>query len=171
MFEAIRMFLFDVDGVLTDGRIVYDANGVETKAFHVRDGSAIKWLPQFGIETGIITGRTSPIVERRAAELGMTVVRQGSSDKHETLEEVCATEGVSADEIAYMGDDLLDLPVLRSVALSFAPADAAPEVRRVAHTITQAAGGHGAGREAVEFLLKARGQWDDLLARFGETKS
>lgn len=163
---GIRLLCLDVDGVLTDGRIVYDDHGTETKRFHVRDGLGIKLWRDAGHDVAIISSRSSDAVTRRAAELGITHVHQGCDDKFAALEAVCEATGCTPRQAAAMGDDLPDLPVLQTVGLPIAVADAAPEVRASAALVTDTPGGHGAVREVVERLLKAQGCWDDLLARW-----
>jgi len=162
----VRLFLTDVDGVLTDGGIVYDAGGVETKRFHVRDGHGIKMLQRAGVAVGIITGRTSEVVAIRARELGIDIVRQGAKDKVTAWREILAGNGLQPAETAYAGDDIVDLPLLRAVGFSAAPSDAEPYVLDAVHFISSRAGGGGAVREIVEFILRARGSWDDLTSRY-----
>ncbi len=163
---SLRLLLFDVDGVLTDGSINVDAHGSETKRFHVRDGAALAFAQRAGLLTGVLSARSSGGTAARAAELQMAVVVQGVADKGVAFGEILAQHGLAAEEVAYMGDDLVDLPVLRAAGLSAAPADAAPEVAAVAHFVSWHSGGDGAVREFVEAVLKARGQWDDVLARY-----
>lgn len=159
----IRVILSDVDGVLTDGRIIYDNSGVETKCFHVRDGLGIKLWQRAGYEFGIITTRTSEVVRARAAELGVRIVRQGVAEKWTAAGEILETLGAAPEEVCYIGDDLPDLDVMRRVALAVAVADASEEVRRAARWTTRLAGGQGAVRELVERLLKAKAQWEDFV--------
>ena len=166
MHEAIKLMLFDVDGVLTDGAITLDDQGIESKRFHVRDGSGIKMLQRLGIATGVLTGRTSRVVEHRAQELGMEVLRQGALDKLAVFDDILEERGLQTSEVAYMGDDLLDLPVLRRAGLSFAPADAHPLVLEMVTHVTRLRGGRGAAREAIELLIQARGQWDQVMERY-----
>lgn len=162
----VRLLLLDVDGVLTDGGIVYADTGAELKRFHVRDGSGLKLWRAAGNRAAILSGRSSPAVDVRAAELGIAPVLQGRDDKAAGLAEVLAAAGVGADEVCAVGDDLPDLPVLLRCGLAVAVADAAPEVRAAAHYVTAVPGGRGAVRDAVEWLLKARGAWDGLVSRF-----
>lgn len=159
----IRVILSDVDGVLTDGRIIYDNSGVETKCFHVRDGLGIKLWQRAGYEFGIITTRTSEVVRTRAAELGVRVVRQGISEKWTAAVEVLQTLQAAPEEVCYIGDDIPDLAVMRRVALGVAVADASEDVRRAARWTTRLPGGQGAVRELVERLLKAKAQWEDFI--------
>lgn len=161
--NTVRLFVFDVDGVLTDGRIVLDNLGNELKFFDVRDGAGLALLKRAGVATGLLTGRTSQVVARRAQELDVDYVVQGSADKAAGLAALCAQAAVSPDQVAYMGDDFIDLPVMLRVGFAAAPADAHDEVRKRAHYVTQAKGGRGAAREAAELLLRARGQWELLM--------
>jgi 3-deoxy-D-manno-octulosonate 8-phosphate phosphatase (KDO 8-P phosphatase) len=162
----IAMLVLDVDGVLSDGRIVYSERGDEIKAFHVRDGTGIKLWMGLGGKVAIITGRASPIVARRASELGITAVIQGVDDKLGAWERLLAENDVMAREAAYMGDDVIDLPVMRRAGLALTVADACPEALAAAHHVTKAAGGRGAVREAVEWIVKAQGRWAEAIARF-----
>jgi len=163
---AIRLVLLDVDGVLTDGSITYDAAGVEGKSFHVRDGHRIKLAGRHGLRFGIITGRASTIVERRAAELDIGIVHQGALRKLPVLEEILAAEELAPEQVAYMGDDIVDLPVMGRVGLAATVADAPSVVRDHAHFVAEAAGGRGAVAELVELILRARGDWDAILAGY-----
>ena len=162
----IRLLLLDVDGVLTDGSVVYADNGVELKRFHVRDGSGLKFWLRAGNRAAIVSGRTSVAVDVRAAELGISPVLQGRGDKLPAFEEVLAATGLRPDEVCAIGDDLPDLPVLRRCGLAIAVADACPEVREAAHYITAAPGGRGAVRDAVEWLLRLQGRWDGIVEEF-----
>jgi 3-deoxy-D-manno-octulosonate 8-phosphate phosphatase (KDO 8-P phosphatase) len=162
----IELLLVDVDGVLTDGVIAVDDRGVETKHFHVRDGSGLSLWRKAGKRAAILSGRQAPAVDRRAAELGIAPVIQGAADKGGPFRTLIAGLGLDARQVCYVGDDLADLPVLAAVGLAACPADAAPEVRRVAHVVTDAPGGRGAVREVVELLLKHQGAWDRLLAPY-----
>jgi 3-deoxy-D-manno-octulosonate 8-phosphate phosphatase, YrbI family len=151
---GIRLFVMDVDGTLTDGKIYIGHDGEFIKAFHVRDGQGLALLRQRGILTAIITGRISEIVERRAAELKIDRVFQGIGDKLTVLKALCADLGVSPEETAYIGDDLPDLPVMTYVGVGMCPADAAAEVRLAAKLVLPSRGGEGAVRDAVEWILK-----------------
>ena len=162
----VRLFLTDVDGVLTDGGIVYDAAGVESKRFHVRDGHGIKMLNRAGVEVGIITGRDSEVVAIRARELGIGIVRQGARDKVAAWREILAETGIPPAETAYVGDDIVDLPLLRAVGFSAAPSDAEPYVLDAVQFVASRPGGHGAVREIIEFLLRSRGSWDEVTAKY-----
>jgi 3-deoxy-D-manno-octulosonate 8-phosphate phosphatase (KDO 8-P phosphatase) len=162
----IRLLLLDVDGVLTDGGIIYDANGVETKVFNVRDGHGIKMLQRHGIEVGIITGRTSAVVDIRARELGIVLVYQGALKKLESYQDVKLKTGFDDSQIAYVGDDVIDVPVMRRVIFAAAPADALNEARSAAHYVTSLAGGRGAVREVCDMILKGRGLWAEVADRY-----
>jgi len=166
----VRLFLMDVDGVLTDGRLINipQAGGgvLETKAFDSQDGIALQWLCWHGIHTGVISGRVSPATEERARQVGMSYVYQGHIEKIPILEEIQAASGIALEEIAFAGDDLTDAVVLRRVGLAIATANARPEVKRVAHLVTEASGGSGAVREVCELLLKAHGRWGDVLKKY-----
>ena len=164
--EPIEVVIFDVDGVLTDGSIVYDNEGRELKFFNVRDGHGIKLLKRAGIECAIMTSRSSSIVERRATELGIDMVIQGAKDKLAAYREFKGATGYEDNRIAYMGDDLVDLPVMRRVGLAVAVADAVEEVKEVAHYTTTCCGGRGAARELAELLLKRKGLWQGLMERY-----
>lgn len=161
--KSIRLILSDVDGVLTDGSIVIDNAGVETKSFYVRDGQGIKLWQRSGFTFGLLTARNSQIVKLRAAELEIEIVRQGSVDKLPIAREVFAQLGLTAEQVCYIGDDLQDLPVLWEVGLPVAVADAAKEVREAAKWITETRGGRGAVREVIERLLKAKGSWEHCI--------
>ena len=162
----VRLFLLDVDGVLTDGGIVYDGAGTETKRFHVRDGHGIVMLRRAGVETGIITGRTSATVDVRARELGIPHVRQGAVDKVAAWREILAATGLRPEETAYVGDDIVDLPVLRKAGFSAAVADAEEPVLSAVDFVSSRPGGRGAVREIIEFVLRARGAWEDVTAKY-----
>jgi 3-deoxy-D-manno-octulosonate 8-phosphate phosphatase (KDO 8-P phosphatase) len=165
--KKIKLFLMDVDGVLTDGKMYYipGAGGemVEFKAFHSLDGIGLRLLNQFGIQTGVITGRESPGTEERARNLGMTYAYQGFLSKLEPLRQILAATGLSAENVAYMGDDWTDIPVLKKAGLACAPANALPEVKKASHLVTAKEGGMGAVREACDFLLKSQGHWQDVM--------
>lgn len=161
--KHIELLLLDVDGVMTDGRIIWDANGTEIKFFNVKDGHGIKLVQRAGIQVGIITGRTSPVVDLRAKELGIEILYQGSLRKQESYDDIKQRTGLSDHQIAYMGDDVIDVPVMRRVGFSAAPADALPEVLRVADYVARARGGWGAVRELCDLLLKGRGKWQELV--------
>ena len=162
----IEMLVLDVDGVLTDGRIVYTDQGEEIKAFHVRDGSGLKLWTTLGKKASIITGRRSSIVERRALELGITAVIQGADDKKAALLQMIEPLGLTLEQIAAVGDDLADIPVLRACGLAVAVADACTEAKEDVDYVTQAPGGRGAVREVIELILRAQGSWQTIVARY-----
>lgn len=164
--ENIKLLLLDVDGVLTDGRIIYDNNGVESKAFHVRDGHGLKMLQRSGIKVGIITGRESKVVAHRAQELGIEIVYQGAKNKMIPYEEILAKTGLNDSQVAYAGDDLVDLPILRRVGCAFTVADAVSDIKPYVNYITTLPGGCGAVREICDLLLRQSGQWDEITSRY-----
>lgn len=161
--KDIRLLILDVDGVLTDGSIILDNNGNELKAFHVRDGHGIKMLQKVGIEIAIITGRRADVVERRASELGIQHVYQGALNKAVAFADLQEKTGIPASAIACVGDDIVDIPLLRRAALPVAVADATEETRAAAAYVTKACGGRGAVREVCDLILKATGKWNELL--------
>ncbi len=163
--SRIELLVLDVDGVLTDGRIVYSDSGEELKAFHVRDGSGLKLWTSLGKHAGIITGRRSPIVERRARELDIAHVIQGANDKKAALVKMLGDVGVAAEKTCAIGDDIVDLPMLRACGLAIAVADACAEAKEDAHYVTTAPGGRGAVREAIELILRAQGRWQGIVAQ------
>jgi 3-deoxy-D-manno-octulosonate 8-phosphate phosphatase (KDO 8-P phosphatase) len=165
--RALKLLLADVDGVMTDGTVLLLPDGGEAKAFHIRDGLGIVLAHAAGLKTGLLSGRASEVVSRRAQELGMAVVKQGARDKRAVLEEILASEGLEAHEVAYIGDDLNDLPVMSAVGLSAAPRDAAFEVRAEAFMVLETEGGRGCLREFIEAILRARGDWDGVAGVFG----
>jgi 3-deoxy-D-manno-octulosonate 8-phosphate phosphatase (KDO 8-P phosphatase) len=165
--RALRLVLTDVDGVLTDGTVLILPDGREAKAFHIRDGLGMVLARRAGLKVGLLSGRASESVAARAAELRLDVVRQGVSDKRAAFEEILREQALRAPEVAYMGDDVNDLAVLTEVGLSAAPADAPLEVRAQAFMVTDARGGQGCFREFLEAILRARGQWEALLADVG----
>jgi len=164
--ERVRLLLLDVDGVLTDGAIIYNDQGEEIKAFNVKDGLGIRMLMQAGIQVGIVTGRSSGALRHRCDNLGIDLIFDGVRDKAAVLDRILETCAVPPDEIAFMGDDFPDLPLFRLIGLSIAVADAHPLVASKARIITAAGGGKGAVREVAEEILKARGLLDDALGRF-----
>jgi 3-deoxy-D-manno-octulosonate 8-phosphate phosphatase (KDO 8-P phosphatase) len=168
--SRIRLLLMDVDGVLTDAKL-YNVPGPdgkmwETKGFDAQDGIALQWLSWYGIQTGVISGRVSPATEERARQVKMTYVYQGHIEKIPILEEICAKSGIPADQVAYIGDDLTDVVIMRRVLLGFATANARPEVKKAAHMVLQASGGSGAVREVCELLLQAQGKWPEILKKY-----
>jgi len=160
---AIKLVGFDVDGVLTDGRIIIDDQGREAKNFYSRDGLGLRILKRLGLEVALITGRESRLLEIRARDLGLTEVHQGVRDKWAVLEKILQKNNLAPREAAFAGDDLVDLPVMTRVGLALAPADAVPEVLAAAHFVAPAPGGRGAARQMVEFILKGQGRWDEAL--------
>lgn len=170
---GVKVLLMDVDGVLTDGRLYFfpgpDGKMVESKSFDSQDGIALRWLSWYGIKTGVISGRDSPATLERAQQVGMTWVFQGHIEKIPLFEKIMSEAGVSSEQVAYVGDDLTDVVIMRRVGLSFATANARAEVKNSAKVVTGAAGGSGAIREVVEVLLKARGVWDELLKKYEVT--
>jgi 3-deoxy-D-manno-octulosonate 8-phosphate phosphatase (KDO 8-P phosphatase) len=164
--RSVRWLVLDVDGVLTDGRIILDGGAGEWKAFDVRDGQRIKLAGREGIRTVFLTGRSARVVERRAAELGVHRVFQGADDKGETMDLFFREEGARPEETAYLGDDLVDLPALKRAGLAGAVGDAVPEVQAAADWVAAAPGGRGAVREFVEFILVAQGRWESALERY-----
>ncbi len=162
----VRLMVLDVDGVLTDGRLYFGAEGEALKVFDVRDGHGIKLLREAGIEVAILSARKSKIVEARARELGIAHVLQGAADKSEAFRTLAQSLQVAPAHCGFIGDDWPDLAVLAEVGFAATVADAAPEVQRVAHWKAAAAGGRGAVRELAEFILRAQGQFDRLLSRY-----
>jgi 3-deoxy-D-manno-octulosonate 8-phosphate phosphatase (KDO 8-P phosphatase) len=162
----IKLLLMDCDGVLTDGRITLVGEADEEKSFHTRDGHGIVLLHRAGLQSGIISGRTSSLVVRRAADLGMSYVRQGTFDKVRDFEEVLREAGVEEREVAFVGDDVTDIPLMRRSELAVAVADAVEETKSHAHYITRLPGGFGAVREVCELILKAQSLWSDLMKRY-----
>jgi 3-deoxy-D-manno-octulosonate 8-phosphate phosphatase (KDO 8-P phosphatase) len=163
---AIELLLLDVDGVLTDGSVIYATDGTELKRFHVRDGTGLKLWHAAGKRSAIVSGRSSAAVERRAVELGIALVLQRRDDKLAALGEVLAATGLRPEQVCAVGDDLPDVPVLKRCGVAVAVADACPEVRAVAQYVTTAPGGSGAVRELIEWLLKLNGRWAELTARY-----
>jgi 3-deoxy-D-manno-octulosonate 8-phosphate phosphatase (KDO 8-P phosphatase) len=172
----IRLLLMDVDGVLTDGAFWHMPDGcgglAEIKAFDSQDGMGLQWLRRCGIQTGLISGRVSVSTTERAQSAGMAYVYQGHLEKIPILEEIREKSGLLAEEIAYVGDDVTDVVVMRRVGLAIAVANARPEVKAEAHWVTPGNGGHGAIRDVCELLLKARGFWPEILAHYelGDSK-
>ncbi len=164
--RMIEMLVMDVDGVLTDGSIVYTDRGEEIKAFHVRDGSGLKLWMGLGKKTAILTGRKSAVVERRASELGIGAVIQGAEDKRTAFVELLTEHKLRENQAAYIGDDLPDVPVLRRCGLALTVADACPEARNQSHYVTRTPGGRGAVREIIELVLRAQGRWQEACARY-----
>ena len=160
----ITLLLFDVDGVLTDGKILLHPDGTESKQFDIKDGTGLVWAQRAGLKVGMLSARSSAATAQRAAQLGITIVHQGVASKLRAYEEILRQHGLADDHVGYMGDDVLDLPVIGRVGLSAAPCDAVEDVRSRVHIVTRTGGGHGAAREFVEIVLKAQGRWEALLA-------
>lgn len=164
--NKIKLLLLDVDGVLTDGGIILGESDQEFKIFNIKDGLGIKLAQAAGLEVGIITGRASAAVQRRAEDLGIKILFQGQSDKRAAYEQIRANLGLGDHEIAYVGDDLNDLPVLRRVGVRCTVADASEDVKREADYISQLPGGKGAVREIIEWILKRQGKWEFVIQKF-----
>jgi len=165
-FQQIQLILSDVDGVMTDGGIIFDNQGIEYKKFQVRDGLGIKLWQNAGHQFGILTARSSHIVKVRAAELGVDLIRQGFEDKLSIAQQIVEEHNLKMEQVCFIGDDLTDLPVMNHVGLAVAVADAVEEVRKTAHHKTALAGGQGAVRELVETLLKSQKRWNDLIQHY-----
>ena len=164
--KLIRLLVLDVDGVMTDGRIIMDDAGREIKNFDVRDGHGIKVLMRYGIDVIIVTGRRSTVVEHRARDLGISEVHQGVTNKVEISDAILSNRSLNYEQIAFVGDDIVDIPLLRRVGFSAAVADAAEDVRKCADYVTVRKGGRGAVREVCEVILKAKGEWTDVARRY-----
>ena len=168
--RQIKLLLLDCDGVLTDGRLHYTFDGKRVmegaKVFHIRDGQGLKLAREAGLKLGIISGRVSPALTARARELQIDHLHQGIDDKLSVYGQIKTAEGFADDQIAYIGDDLPDLPVMRRVGLAIAVADAVDEIRECAHFMTNKPGGRGAAREAIELILKAQDKWSESLQRY-----
>ena len=164
--RAVRLVIFDVDGVLTDGALFIDTEGREHKVFHSRDGHGMKMLRDCGVELAIITGRSSPAVTHRMASLGIEHVFQGQQDKLPAFRQLLVTLGLEAEQAAYVGDDVVDLPIMRRVGFAVAVADAHPLVKRHAHWQTANPGGRGAARDVCELIMEAQGRLDAALERY-----
>lgn len=162
----IKLLLLDVDGVLTDGRLYYTSSGEEIKVFNVRDGLGIKLAQRAGIRIGVISGRNSEALIRRLRELEVDEVHLGYNQKLPVLEDIMRRFSLSLEEIAFIGDDYVDLPILRRVGFPMAVLDAPEEIKKHALYITKAKGGHGAVRDAIEFILKLRGQWKEVISQY-----
>ncbi|MDT8443926.1 MAG: HAD-IIIA family hydrolase [Desulfuromonadales bacterium] len=166
--SKIKLLLLDVDGVLTDGSIIYDSEGGETKSFDVKDGHGLKLLQRAGIRVGIITGRQSAIVAHRAEELGIELVYQGAKDKTLPFNEILQKLALAPEEIAYVGDDVVDLPVMRKVGFAVTVADAVDDVKPFADMVTKLPGGRGAVREICDYILKESGRWSAVTRHYFE---
>ena len=164
--KHIRLLLLDVDGVLTDGGIIYNEDGGEIKVFNSKDGLGLRLAMTAGITVGIVTGRRSKALRHRCENLGIRYLFDGVGDKAKMLPEIVAQTGIGPEQAAFVGDDLPDLPLMKRVGLAIAVADANGIVRQKADWTTRAPGGHGAVREVCEALLTAQGLWDEIIARF-----
>jgi 3-deoxy-D-manno-octulosonate 8-phosphate phosphatase (KDO 8-P phosphatase) len=164
----VRLLLFDVDGVMTDGTVVLHGDGTESKGFWIRDGTAIVCAHRAGILTGLLSSRLSAATTQRAEQLSIPIVEQTSLDKLAVYERILAERGLTDAEVAFMGDDIVDLPVLKRVGLSACPADAVMEVRTRVDWVSPQCGGRGAVRDLVELVLRARGEWDAVLRYYWE---
>ncbi|HEV3141732.1 MAG TPA: HAD hydrolase family protein [Vicinamibacterales bacterium] len=162
----ITLLLFDVDGVLTDGKILLHGDGTESKIFDIKDGTGIVWARRAGLTVGLLSARTSAATEQRASQLGITLVRQGVASKLDAYSDIIAGMNLKSEQVAYMGDDVLDLPVLLRAGLSAAPADAVEDVRSRVHWVSRANGGDGAARELVEIILRAQGAWTGIVDEY-----
>ncbi|WP_019551886.1 KdsC family phosphatase [Propionispira raffinosivorans] len=169
--KKIKLLILDVDGVLTDGKLIIGPSGEFCKTFHVHDGLGIALSKKFGLKTAIITGRTSKMVEFRANELKIDALYQGQSNKVHALDKLQQEFHVNLDEIAYVGDDLIDLPVMTRVGLACAVPNAVCEVKARSHYITAAHGGHGAVRQVIEMILRAQGFWDQIISDYTQAKT
>jgi 3-deoxy-D-manno-octulosonate 8-phosphate phosphatase (KDO 8-P phosphatase) len=163
---GVRLLLLDCDGVLTDGHITLVIGGDELKTFHTHDGHGLVMLHRAGLRSGIISGRTSRLVETRARDLGIAYVRQGALDKISAYESLLAEAGAEPAHVAYVGDDVVDIPLMLRSNLAVAVADATPDTRDAAHYVTRLPGGRGAVREVCELILKAQGRWDELMKKY-----
>ena len=164
--KKIQLLLLDVDGVLTDGSIIYNDEASEIKVFNVKDGFGLKLVMSAGIKVGLVTGRTSKALHRRCCDLGIRHIYDGVQQKAQLLDKIVAETGVGADNAAFIGDDLPDLPLMKRIGLSIAVADAHELVRRHSDWVTSAPGGRGAVREVCDAMLKARGEWEKLMEQF-----
>jgi 3-deoxy-D-manno-octulosonate 8-phosphate phosphatase (KDO 8-P phosphatase) len=164
--KKIKMLILDVDGVMTDGKIIMDSDGREMKNFYVRDGHGLVMIQRHGIQVAILTGRTSAVVDHRARDLKITEVYQGALNKKEVFAEILKKNNLTAEAIAYLGDDIVDIPVLKLVGFSAAVADALDVVKKTVDYVTVNKGGQGAVREICEMLLTAQGYWNEVAARY-----
>ena len=162
----IKLLLFDVDGVLTDGKILLHSDGSESKTFDIKDGTAIVWAQRLGLTVGFLSARTSAATSQRAAQLGITLLHQGVRSKLDTYDQIADSLMLDDAQVAYMGDDILDLPVLSRVGLAAAPADAAEDVRTRVHWVSRCNGGSGAARDLIETILRAQGRWESIVATY-----
>jgi 3-deoxy-D-manno-octulosonate 8-phosphate phosphatase (KDO 8-P phosphatase) len=163
---GIKLLLFDVDGVLTDGSIIVHGDGTESKQFNIRDGAGLVWAQKAGLLVGLLSARLADATFVRASQLGISIVVQGAANKLIGYEQILADHGLTDDQVGYMGDDLQDLPVLRRAGFSAAPADAAPEVRAAVQWVSASGGGRGAARECIEHVLRAQGLWRTAVSDY-----
>ena len=163
---GLKLLLFDVDGVMTDGTVIIHGDGTESKRFHIRDGIAMVWAQRAGLTVGLLSARHSAATTQRALQLGITLVHQGVASKIDTYDQIVGDLVLSDEQVAYMGDDIVDLAVLARVGLSSAPADAVDEVRSRVDFVAGKAGGHGAVRELVELVLRAQDHWESLVQAY-----
>jgi 3-deoxy-D-manno-octulosonate 8-phosphate phosphatase (KDO 8-P phosphatase) len=162
----VKLLLFDVDWVLTDGKVLIHGDGTESKNFDIKDGISMVWAQRVGLTVGMLSARFSPSTDRRAAQLGITLIHQGVQSKIESYDQIVGDVCVDDDEVAYMGDDIVDLAVLERVGLSAAPADAVDDVRARVDWVSRRNGGDGAARELIELILRAQGRWDGVVAAY-----
>jgi 3-deoxy-D-manno-octulosonate 8-phosphate phosphatase (KDO 8-P phosphatase) len=167
---AVKLVLFDVDGVLTDARVMLHGNGSESKQFHIRDGIVMVWAQRVGLKIGLLSARLSATTTERAAQLGITLVHQGVLSKIDAYDQIVSDIGLNDEDVAYMGDDIVDIAVLSRVGLATAPADAVPEVRERVHWVAPSGGGAGAARDLLELILRAQGRWDTIVQSFAATR-
>ena len=166
--SRVRLMIFDVDGILTDGSLHFGPEGEALKSFNVLDGHGIKLLQQSGVATAIVSARQSPIVTRRASDLGISHVHQGVHDKRSAFDQLLNDTGVSMDACGFIGDDVIDLPILARVGFAVSVPNGHPDVKSRVHYVTQAGGGRGAAREICDFILRAQGKYDSMLAAYLE---
>jgi 3-deoxy-D-manno-octulosonate 8-phosphate phosphatase (KDO 8-P phosphatase) len=164
--RGIRLVVLDVDGVLTDGTVILHADGEESKAFNIKDGAAIVWSLSHGLDVGLLSARESRATAERARQLGITLVSQGARDKGAAWQQMLSPLKLRDDQVAFMGDDLVDVGVMRRAGLAGAPADAAAETRHASHWVSSQPGGRGAVREFLELILKAQGRWATIVDEF-----
>jgi len=164
--KRIKIFLTDVDGVLTDGKIIIDNNGVESKAFNVKDGHGLKMLIRYGIKVGFVTGRISEVVNFRAKEIGVDIVYQRALNKIEVVDEILKQYNFTYENLAYCGDDIVDIPVMKKAGISFTVNDAVDECKKIADFVTEKKGGDGAVREITDMILKAQGFWEEVKDKY-----
>jgi 3-deoxy-D-manno-octulosonate 8-phosphate phosphatase (KDO 8-P phosphatase) len=162
----IKLILFDVDGVLTDGKVVVHSDGTESKTFGIRDGIAMVWAQRAGLKVGFLSARHSPTTPHRAAQLGVSLVHHGVTSKIAAYEQILRDHNATDEEVAYMGDDVVDLAVLARVGLATSPADAVDEVRRRVHWVSDHRGGDGAARQLIEVVMRAQNKWEGIVAAY-----